>query len=826
PPTDPTQQGTFKDLGESSKERDYKFDKSSYPGFTYMRSGYGENANVTVVYRSGNQLVKIMKSRGGISLDVKSGEGNGMSFARYGFQANYDKYPTDPDGVEVKQGDTVISGGPLKAGDPDYSKITGYSFSLKVKKNNQISTQTVYHGQKDSNRDVTTWNDKPGTKTDGTPATTGTYDSGIDEPTGYGEIKDTKIIISTTKFVKDSMVPNSGTISKYSSSRSRNGSEWTNQSFSVFTKELGGTGYTKGVMSGYGKEGMAITAIGSDAGNNVMRATVIVDRDKMAANASDWFKDLGEETKKEYTFSKSADGSVVTVTGSTEKTAGITFRFTRDGGSANIEQFGKNFNARLSGLAGDVSLDGSDANYEYTHATAGFGGGDLSGVVSSLFGEVNFSSVLSLIDFSKDENNALMEEIATGLGLVKKGAFSQVPAKKIAAVETQFEILPNQDVSIIPQTDAKSIAASLQNSPVLQGVNLENVQFVTMSDGIHITIKDGNSSVSGVISHPTLVKNADGTSKVSWDLRMDRSDTIGFSTRQEVTVTYDYNATGQLIAARGQGNFRTDDGFGNITTGTLNQSYEILKGQAKMVQSISQSHNMNLDGSVQDQTITTANDYDVNTLQLVSVRGNGNFVSDDGFGNKIQGTISQVYDPVLIQKFGRALMTKTVTVTDNAHDENGNLVPGGLDGVSSHQEMTVEYTYNEKGHLAAASGSGFVNGDDGFGNITKAVIAQTYDSKLIERFGKALLVESKTHTDNARFEDSNMDGSSQIQDVTVTYTYDSRGRLEKAVGGGTVTSDDGFGNLSSGNITQTYFILRGQAKLASSLTESDAVNLD
>ncbi|MBI1979622.1 MAG: hypothetical protein HYS58_02535, partial [Elusimicrobia bacterium] len=38
PPTDPTQQGTFKDLGESSKERDYKFDKSSYPGFTYMRS--------------------------------------------------------------------------------------------------------------------------------------------------------------------------------------------------------------------------------------------------------------------------------------------------------------------------------------------------------------------------------------------------------------------------------------------------------------------------------------------------------------------------------------------------------------------------------------------------------------------------------------------------------------------------------------------------------------------------------------------------------------------------------------------------------------------
>ncbi|MBI4217607.1 MAG: hypothetical protein HY610_00660, partial [Elusimicrobia bacterium] len=116
--------------------------------------------------------------------------------------------------------------------------------------------------------------------------------------------------------------------------------------------------------------------------------------------------------------------------------------------------------------------------------------------------------------------------------------------------------------------------------------------------------------------------------------------------------------------------------------------------------------------------------------------------------------------------------------------------------------------------------------DDGFGNITKAVIAQTYDSKLIERFGKALLVESKTHTDNARFEDSNMDGSSQIQDVTVTYTYDSRGRLEKAAGGGTVTSDDGFGNLSSGNITQTYFILRGQAKLASSLTESDAVNLD
>ncbi|MBI2916328.1 MAG: hypothetical protein HYY07_05665, partial [Elusimicrobia bacterium] len=708
------------------------------------------------------------------------------------------------------------------------------------KKDGQIGRQTVYHGQKDPSRDAI--------YTD----TNGNQKQDSDEKaTGYKDRKDESIIISTTKFTKDSIESDKGTLQKYSSTRSKETVEiendkkekvkavtWENQSFSAFTKTLGAGGYTKGVSSGIGKDGQqTITAIGYTSGNNVVRATVIVDRDKMVANASDWFKGLGEDSTKDgYTSSKSEDGSEVIVTRNaaviTESKDGVattttrdaaTFRFTRDGGSANIGQDGA-FNARMESLGGSVSLDGSDTDYEYSQSKAGFGGG--GGVVSSLFGEINFSSVLSLIDFSKEENKALAGEIAAGLGLVKEEAVKEQPVKKVAEVETKFEILPQTEVAILPKTDAKAIVATLQNSPALQGVNLENVQVVALSDGIHVTVKDGNTTISGIVSNPAIAKNPDGSSKVTWDLKMDRSDTVGFGTHQEVTVTYDYDATGLLIAARGQGTFRSDDGFGNISTGVIQQTYQILKGQAKMTSTVTDTHGMNLDGSVSDQKMTVNYKYDENNLKLVSANGMGALTSNDGFGNISKGTITQTYDAALIQKFGRALLTKTVTVTDGYHDENGNVLPGNLDGSSNHQEMTVEYGYNEKGRLDSASGSGFTNSDDGFGNTSKGTITQTYDKKLIERFGKALLVETKTQTDNTRFEDTNMDGSSQIQEMVVTYGYDARGRMVSASGKGTVTTDDGFGNVSQGQITQTYFILKGQAKLLSSKTVSDAVNLD
>ncbi|MBI3012580.1 MAG: hypothetical protein HYY63_03035, partial [Elusimicrobia bacterium] len=777
--------GAYKDLGSEHKQREFYYEKNGEN--IYMRQGYGENASVTVVYRSGSQMVKMVKSRAGISLDVKSGEGAGMTFARYGFGGNYDKL-------------TSAQGG-KSAGDTDYDKITGYSFSMLTKKDGQIGRQTVYHGQKDPSRDAIYTDTNVNGKQDSD-----------EKATGYQDRKDESIIISTTKFTKDRIESDQGTLHKYSSTRSKSGSNWENQSYSAFTKTLGAGGYTKGVSSGIDKDGnKTITAIGYKSGNNVVRASVKVDGNNNVTEKS------GDDNN-EYTLTRSEDGNEATMSGN-----GVAFRFTRDGMSTNIGQDNA-FNARLESLGGSVSLDGSDAEYEYSQSKAGFGGG--GGVVSSLFGEINFSSVLSLIDFSKEENKALAGEIAAGLGLVKEEAVKEQPVKKVAEVETKFEILPQTEVAILPKTDAKAIVATLQNSPALQGVNLENVQVVALSDGIHVTVKDGNTTISGIVSNPAIAKNPDGSSKVTWDLKMDRSDTVGFGTHQEVTVTYDYDATGLLIAARGQGTFRSDDGFGNISTGVIQQTYQILKGQAKMTSTVTDTHGMNLDGSVSDQKMTVNYKYDENNLKLVSANGMGALTSNDGFGNISKGTITQTYDAALIQKFGRALLTKTVTVTDGYHDENGNVLPGNLDGSSNHQEMTVEYGYNEKGRLDSASGSGFTNSDDGFGNTSKGTITQTYDKKLIERFGKALLVETKTQTDNTRFEDTNMDGSSQIQEMVVTYGYDARGRMVSASGKGTVTTDDGFGNVSQGQITQTYFILKGQAKLLSSKTVSDAVNLD
>jgi len=129
----------------------------------------------------------------------------------------------------------------------------------------------------------------------------------------------------------------------------------------------------------------------------------------------------------------------------------------------------------------------------------------------------------------------------------------------------------------------------------------------------------------------------------------------------------------------------------------------------------------------------------------------------------------------------------------------------------------VSYSYDGNGKLVSSSGNGTFNSNDGYGNLTSGTIAQSYEIMN----GQAKLITSETTSNTV-----NLDGSTQDQTVTVSYSYDTAGKLTGASGSGTFRSEDGFGNQTSGNILQSYSLVNGQAKLISSQTDSHTVNLD
>lgn len=184
--------------------------------------------------------------------------------------------------------------------------------------------------------------------------------------------------------------------------------------------------------------------------------------------------------------------------------------------------------------------------------------------------------------------------------------------------------------------------------------------------------------------------------------------------------------------------------------------------------------------------------YDKNG-RLIAAKGKGSFKIEDGFGAIHNGTIDQDYQIIN----GQAKLTKNDTLLNTKRPE----------GSHSKQNITVHYRYDRNGKLQAAAGGGKLTGDDGFGNTTKSNIEQVFaiiDGQLKAKEDK---IESKT---------TNKDGSWKSQDLTVTYSYDSKGRMKNCRGSGTFIADDGFGNSTVGTISQIYKVVNGQPQLVAS----------
>jgi hypothetical protein len=149
------------------------------------------------------------------------------------------------------------------------------------------------------------------------------------------------------------------------------------------------------------------------------------------------------------------------------------------------------------------------------------------------------------------------------------------------------------------------------------------------------------------------------------------------------------------------------------------------------------------------------------------------------------------------------------------------------------QNITTTYLYDANGVLLGVSGSGTSLSNDGFGNYTAGTITQVF-SDPAQSFGQAKLVSSRTLTwsSNAAGGGSyanpipGPDKTWNKQDMTVTYTFDSRWRATGGTGIGTGVSDDGNGNRTVSHITQNYTAINGQSKLKSVTTTSEVYHWD
>lgn len=181
--------------------------------------------------------------------------------------------------------------------------------------------------------------------------------------------------------------------------------------------------------------------------------------------------------------------------------------------------------------------------------------------------------------------------------------------------------------------------------------------------------------------------------------------------QQFVKVDYRYNKDGRLIGAAGKGNFKIDDGFGNISQGIIQQAYIIIGGQAKLTKNDTDMDTKYLDGAKSKQNLTVQYNYDKDG-KLQSATGGGKYVSNDSFGSKTESKISQTF--FLLKDQAKLKSSKQESETKN------------VDGSWKKQDVTTTYTYDSKGKMTGASGSGTSTSDDGFGNVTTSKIAQKY----------------------------------------------------------------------------------------------------
>jgi hypothetical protein len=364
----------------------------------------------------------------------------------------------------------------------------------------------------------------------------------------------------------------------------------------------------------------------------------------------------------------------------------------------------------------------------------------------------------------------------------------------------------------------------------------------------------------GVESYSELsyeYKIINGQAKLLNSVTLTTSDNKdGTSSSQEMKVFYAYDSNGKLVEEGGvhggkqiagadtadkaddvwdrrtfgEGSTTSNDGYDNLNKGTLTQKYEIYRNQAKVTETTTVTDAWHLengkeiqgsfDGSANSQSMTVTYVYD----------GNGNLESASGKSDSESKSQDSTTLTDVVQFYsilgGRAVLDKTSTKSNTT----------GNDGSQAEFDQTSFNFYGENGKLSdvLSINSSISKTYEDAENPTK----QTSESKtqgfqtFTLKYGQAKLKETYTRTQfdalNGPKEDLH---SGSIQSLTVTYDYDSNGKLkEGGVSGKGETSswdvassedDPGNSNVLSrtiGTVNQEFKLYHGQAKMVQSIT--------
>ncbi|HOW28885.1 MAG TPA: hypothetical protein PK876_10355, partial [Elusimicrobiota bacterium] len=486
---------------------------------------------------------------------------------------------------------------------------------------------------------------------------------------------------------------------------------------------------------------------------------------------------------------------------------------------------------------------------------------------ASLYGTVSWTNLLQLLNPFKPTHQAIIKTIAGTLKIDNYSTQLNVDIPQSSAGTTwqtklnQFVLINSpiintinrllQTMNLIPKSSQQTTDEGQGLSSTLQamGISEDTLPDLLNEDGTvtaATTSPNGQQSEFSIVTadelflrgtitlHP-LVREAGGfLNKTVKITGLKESEYTGATTHTEMTVVYNYNARGQLISASGRGTSVSNDGFGNITTSDIVQNYVILNGQARLKESITSSHTVNIDGSESwmdgthgSQAMKVEYFYDAKGKVLTgteaAARGTGVSISSDAFGSVTTTRTDQYFTSVAGQaKMTRSTSSSYTESVDGAKTYNGWEDPTGK-VLGKATEVTYHYTSRgllETGKNNAAYGYGESYTVDAFGNETTSVN---------EQFFTAVRNQAKLDSVRNSSVGKSVDGSVTVTDpYTIEYTYDAIGLLIQSSMPSEIhsTTTDAFGNITESWSLQTFKIVAGQAKMLTNTTWSSTLSVD
>ncbi|MBI3292258.1 MAG: hypothetical protein HYZ73_05560 [Elusimicrobia bacterium] len=292
------------------------------------------------------------------------------------------------------------------------------------------------------------------------------------------------------------------------------------------------------------------------------------------------------------------------------------------------------------------------------------------------------------------------------------------------------------------------------------------------------------------------------------------TSTLDASTRTEaVTVTYTYNELGQLIGASGTGTITGADRDGNPITGTIQQTYVVIGGQALISESVVDTTTTLHGGGTVTEHFRIRNDYDLATGRLLKTSTEGvTHDSVQGLITRHNFTDTYEYNP-----------DGSYRVTREGTTEIGSMTTPSYGG-GSRSHRPPRYQDDDRHHLMMDDGFRDDWSDDrGFSDSREPVFTPkvTKHWHVVTEYAADGRILSVTDRSTTQHHDA---GVTEVSDVHDVYTYHDNRTLASIERTGTTTlSGSGGTVVREWHQTTTFEQINGRT-LASTIEDRSIIH--